>query len=199
MLGSHFNFSTHTRARIRIGRINKQATGHGAATGLGSNPVQHPQLSSIYFSTSIFTPLLARFFCKLTPSHTHTLTHTASLLVCPDCRCCCCSCCCCVYLAVKLRQLHQCCSHAGSVKIYSVQRKGKSSQMENYGCTRAAYTLTHAHPPWQHSPPTLTPSLPRSFVRLSFQVVLFNFVASEIRKKLFENTTRKMSCDMSHM
>lgn len=125
--------------------------------------MQHPQLSSIYFSTSIFTPLLARFFCKLTPSH--TLTHTASLLVCPDCRCCCC--CCCVYLAVKLRQLHQCCSHAGSVKIYSVQRKGKSSQMENYGCTRAAYTVTHTHT----RTPTLavvTPnpySVPASFVR----------------------------------
>lgn len=165
MLGSHFNFSTHTRAHIRIGRINKQATGHGAATGLGEPRATSSVVFHLFFNFDFHSSTRSLFLQIDTLTH----THTASLLVCPDCRCCCCSCCCCVYLAVKLRQLHQCCSHAGSVKIYSVQRKGKSSQMENYGCTRAAYTHirthTHAHPPWQHSPPTLTPSLPRSFVR----------------------------------
>lgn len=173
MLGSHFNFSTHTRARIRIGRINKQATGHGAATGLGEPRATSSVVFHLFFNFDFHSATRSLFLQIDTLTH----THTASLLVCPDCRCCCC-----VYLAVKLRQLHQCCSHAGSVKIYSVQRKGKSSQMENYGCTRAAYThiRTHTRTPTLAA---LTPnpySVPASFVR-SFVVISGCFI--QFRRK----------------
>jgi len=100
-------------------------------------------------------------FCKLTPSrtHTHAMRELVRVVVVVfPARCFCCY----VYLAVKLRLLlvfqhfplaaaaaaadsFSSFINAGSVKIYS-RKKGKSSQMENYGCTRAHAHMHKCHP-----------------------------------------------------
>lgn len=78
--------------------------------------------------------------------------------------------------------------NAGSVKIYN-RKKGKSSQMENYGCTRAHTYVWFSHPlTWplaQYQQQQILPTPPQPTIRsrLSFQVVLFNFEATEILAK----------------
>jgi len=163
------------------------------------------KLSSIYFSTSIFACRALRIsislyflfsFCKLTPSrtHTHAMRELVRVVVVVfPARCFCCY----VYLAVKLRLLlvfqhfplaaaaaaadsFSSFINAGSVKIYS-RKKGKSSQMENYGCTRAHAHMHKCHP-LTHNNSIHFPT-PRTRSRLSFQVVLFNFEASKIQQK----------------
>lgn len=132
------------------------------------------KLSPIYFSTSIFAcrafayfhfvffiffyfPFF--YFANWHP-HTHACTHIHTrregllvwlllLLLClSDCQAAAAagfS----AFSAFRFYRWHCCDSfssfiNAGSVKIYR-QKKGKSSQMENYGCTRA-HTHTHPHP-----------------------------------------------------
>lgn len=140
-----------------------------------------------------------------------------------------CFCCFYVYLTVKLRLLlvffsafcAACCSfgsfiNAGSVKIYS-RKKGKSSQMENYGCTRAhtcymcvyvcnSHPLTHNNNSAYFPNPMNSDSFVISGCFIQFRGKRNSQKKNErqkgarwLRKKLFENLTRWMSCDMSHM